>query len=954
MIDFKKAVIKDLSHLIGTLLKIPMEKIHPDEQLINLGLDSILMMDLISHISKYYQMKLTPAKMVSVNTVTDISDILVSDYKNQLAVHYDDKKIETTEPTTENMIETQIPVQPSTFSKSFLNNLCEKYQIELSSEMIHSNSLDEMVEILANQYTDKISSYYHNSFESKLSEIEPRKNHLTAFQTQDIAIVGMSACLPDAPNLNIFWQNLINGKSSIREIPETKWDWKKYYSETLEPGKTISKWGAFVEDIDHFDPLFFQISPKEALLIDPQERLVLQETYNALEDAGIRVETLSGSKTGVFIGYEYSEYQQYLKQIGSSPNAEIPFYSSSIPSYYLANRVSFTFNFTGPSEAFNVNCASSAIALNRAYYSLLNKECDLAIVGGVSVHLFPEDYIANSEALSPDGSCRVFDEHANGYTRGEGCGIVVLKRLEDAERKDDHIYAVIKSCYQNNRGYAKSISDITPEPLTNVIKGCYDRAGIHPETIRYIEVDGYSTKWGDSVEYEAIKKVFSASSSVNDTKKYCGLGSLKANIGHLEPASGIANIIKVALSLTHKKFPATISVETVNEFIDVQDETHPLYLVNHNLNFDDINKDQRYPVRAGINSFADSGVNLHILLEEYPDSNRHQIDQQATGNDAQMVILSAKHEPVLQEQAKNLFTFLQQNKTVSLAHLAYTLQLGRDAMKYRMALIVKNQSELSQGLKEYLNSSKEYGKIEASIPIYTGKVENSESDNNWTSEKESTLKNNPEKLAQVWTQGGEIHWESFYEGKPHQKMSLPTYPFKKKKYWITINETAHAPNQLPNHDVVDKQPDNHNELPATELKITSQDEPSLTTVELEPILKRVRSIVDAMLALDEDDEIDDQTNFAEMGFSSITIVKFIEQLNQTYDLTLRETIAFDYPNIQDLATYLAEQLTNNRNTEPVMVDLKQQPDDETDLESILSDFVQNNINIEEVLDLIER
>ncbi|WP_372366348.1 aminotransferase class III-fold pyridoxal phosphate-dependent enzyme [Candidatus Uabimicrobium sp. HlEnr_7] len=488
--------------------------------------------------------------------------------------------------------------------------ISQKYTIEFSSvKLATSNTITKLSQTL---FTDYNEVFVKNAAPSK--EKCASKNIEISVSDEvpqnDIAIVGMSASLPNAPNLEIFWKNLISGQNSISEIPKSRWDWQKYYSENREVGKTKSKWAALLENISEFDLSPFQISPEEAKSIDPQEKIVITEIYKALQDANIPIKILAGSKTGVFIGYEYSEHQQYLQQIRNKDQLPL---SSSIASYYLANRVSYLLDLRGPSEAINVNCASSAVSINRAYYSLLNYESDIAIAGGVCLHLFPEDYIATSKLLSADGSCGVFDQNANGYTRGEGCGIVILKRLNDAKRDGDYIYATIKSSCQNNRGFAKTISHINPSSITNVMKDCYKRVNIDPKTIRYIEVDGYCTKKGDALEYQGIKQVFM--NNLSAFEKHCALGSVKGNIGHLEPASGVVSVIKIALAMSHKLFPRTITCKTMSELIDIKSSTHPLYFANRNLHFDELGE---CPIRAGVNSFADSGVNVHILLEESP------------------------------------------------------------------------------------------------------------------------------------------------------------------------------------------------------------------------------------------------------------------------------------------------------------------------------------------------
>ncbi len=910
-------VVKDIKHIFGTFLKIPIEKIGQDEELGDLGVDSISMMKIIEHISEQYNITLTPSRIISVKSISDMAALLVSNYNRQIIEYYDNESCET---ISSDQISDQYSNQIS--GKELLRKIEEKYNIDLSSEISDPNDTEEIVALLAGKHKNHISSYYsdidrenfaelikkdegmedgpindHGIEEKEHSKIKTdRFNKMpdrdrNDIQTHDVAIIGMSAVFPDAPDLHSFWNNLINGKNSIREIPESRWDWKKYYSEKSEHGKTISKWGALLDDIAGFDPLFFEISPMEAELMDPQERMVLRETYKAFEDAGIKVSTLSGSNAGVFIGYEYMEYQRYVRK-NSYRNAEIPFYGSSDMSYRLANHISFIFDFRGPSEAINMNCAASSVAINRAYYSLLNSESDLAVAGGVCLHLFPEDYIASRELLSPDGSCRVFDENANGYTRGEGCGIVILKRLEDALKDEDRIYAVIKSCYQNNRGAANSFSDIKPEAITDVMKNCYKKANINPETVRYIEVDGYCTKWGDSVEYDAIKEVFAQKTGglKISGRKYCGLGSLKGNIGHTEPVNGIANVIKIALSMIHKEFPATITCKTLNSFIDVENNSNPLFIVDRNLPFDELHGDNSLPVRAGLNSFADSGVNVHILIEEYNADNDGDHGK-PVHDEPMIVILSAKNNARLREYAQNLLIFLEDHRP-SIADTAYTLQIGRENMEYGLAMVVNSRGELLAGLKGYLKQADEEKQKVFSIPTFTGNRERNYSEiknllsgiDDIVSQTLVTEKD-PEKLANYWIKGFDIPWESLHQGKNVKKISLPTYPFEKRRCWL---ETSDKSGQIhPTGELFEK----------TEEEIWDKPDSG------EDVGIWLKRIICSLLKLSEN-EINPDQAMSKFGFDSLIGMRLINRIRDAYNIKVLPEILLQYDTIEKLAQYL--------------------------------------------------
>lgn len=880
MINMKQKITNDLKGILGNLLKYPAEKIDDQDEFGDLGLDSTQAMELVTKVSNHYNIKFSPAKMVSVSTIKNMSEMFCDEFNEQLTAFYNNDSPVTSTVPQEDRIESKSQIASITFSThiapktvpiSFLNDISEKYNIPLCSEIVNARDINQVVDILTEKYRDKMHSYYKpECCPGTIATATPEPTATISTEnktsTEPIAIIGMSAALPDSPNLDIFWDNLINGKNSIKEVPETRWDWKQFYSEKVEPGKTISKWAALLDDVESFDPSFFKISPEEAVLIDPQERIVLQETYKALEDAGLNVDMLSGTKTGVFIGYEYSEYELHLKQTRlNQTTGDLPFFSSSNRSYNFANRISFLFDLTGPSEAINVNCASSATSINRAYYSLLNNECDIAIVGGVCLNLFPEDYIASGDALSPDGSCKVFDEHANGYTRGEGCGIIILKRLDQAKKDRDRIYTLIKSCSLNNRGFSKSPSDIKPEAITDVVEDCYKRVGVNPETVQYVEVNGFSTKWGDLVEYDALKKVFSNSTN-KENEKNCGLGSLKGNIGNLEPASGVVSVIKMALSMANKQFPGTISCDTVNEFIDVQDESHPLYLMTKNSTFEELKKNSHSPIRAGVNSFAYSGVHVHILLEEYIESEPH-IKESIQNNNRQIVILSAKNKNCLEERASNLLSFLQRDNISApeLTNITFTLQTGRQVMEYRMALVVKSLDELVMNLKEYLDSVHGNKKIKPSSPIYIGECKNVSQEDGLSLRKiEELAKQDPEKLALYWVQGEEIPWNELYgELKPYP-VSLPTYPFSKEHYFVSKNNNE-------------------------------------TTGDVELFLKELL----AKQLNKPTNSIKTDVDYFDMGLSSLGLVKVIQELGSKIGEKLSPSLLLTYNTISLFSAYLS-------------------------------------------------
>ena len=365
----------------------------------------------------------------------------------------------------------------------------------------------------------------------------------------------MSGRFPMAEDVAAFWRNLVEGRDCIGEVPLERWDWRAVYGDPLtEPGKTNIKHGGFIEGVEEFDPLFFGISPREAETMDPQQRLLMTYVWKALEDAGYPGASLSGSRTAIFAGMGIGEYDALRVQAGRRTDGYTM--TGLVPSVG-PNRMSYFLNLHGPSEPVETACSSSLVAIHRALQVLADGSCELAIAGGVNTLLTPDGFVGFSSAgmLSPDGRCKTFSRHANGYVRGEGVGMLVLKKLPAAEAAGDHIYGVIRGSAENHGGRAQSLTAPNPKAQAEVLKAAYRRAGIDPRTVNYIEAHGTGTPLGDPVEIDGLKQAFADLSQGSDPAVgSCGIGSAKSNIGHLEIAAGIAGVIKVLLQLKHKSW----------------------------------------------------------------------------------------------------------------------------------------------------------------------------------------------------------------------------------------------------------------------------------------------------------------------------------------------------------------------------------------------------------------
>ncbi|MBV7327800.1 polyketide synthase [Chloroflexi bacterium TSY] len=489
-------------------------------------------------------------------------------------------------------------------------------------------------------------------------------------KTSDIAVIGMACRFPSAKDYRQFWANLINQVDSVTEIPQNRWDWRTYWGDPkTESNKTNSKWGGFIDDIDQFDPLFFNISPKEANYMDPQHRIFLQTVWHVIEDAGYRAVDLSGQKIGVYVGVSKNDYAEAMR---GHQQEIVSFVSTGTVHSILANRVSYLLNLRGKSETVDTACSSSLVALHNAVRDIRLGECSAALVGGVNALITPTMYISHAKSgmLSPDGRCKTFDASANGYVRGEGVGVILIKSLEQAQRDRDHIIGVIKGSAVNHGGRANSLTSPNVKAQTEVIQGAIHDAQIEPETISYIEAHGTATPLGDPIEIKGLTNAF-RSGSKRYGLPYCGLGSVKTNIGHLESAAGMAGLIKLMLCLQHRQLPPSLHFQQLNPYIEL-DET-PFFIVDKLQTWTHLGQDdQQMPLRAGVSSFGMGGVNAHIIVEEAPQTTRDVASRNGmarpgvTGDSSaqldhqrKLIPLSAKSESALVRYAQALHHFLE-------------------------------------------------------------------------------------------------------------------------------------------------------------------------------------------------------------------------------------------------------------------------------------------------------
>ncbi|AFY75730.1 polyketide synthase family protein [Pleurocapsa sp. PCC 7327] len=502
---------------------------------------------------------------------------------------------------------------------------------------------------------------------------------------EPIAIVGIGCRFPGAENPEAFWQLLRNGVDAISEVPSDRWDIDEFYApQPATPGKMNTRWGGFLDRVDRFDPGFFGISPREAEHMDPQQRLVLEVAWETLENAGIVPETLAGSQTGVFVGITNADYHKLLYKDSSQLGA---YSATGTTPCIAANRLSYALNLRGPSIAIDTACSSSLVAVHLACQSLWNGESNLCLAGGANLMLSPEPTITCSQAqmMAADGRCKTFDASADGYVRGEGCGIIALKRLEDALRDGDNILALIRSSAVNQDGTSNGLTAPNGPSQQAVIRQALKQARVAPAQISYLEAHGTGTSLGDPIEVKSLKAVLMEDRSPD---RSCWIASVKTNIGHLEGAAGIASLIKVVLQLQHREIAPHLHLKQLNPYISLEgtpfvipSECQPWSCSGSRL--------------AGVSAFSFGGTNCHAILEEAPlqtpvssevDRPRH------------LLTLSAKSDRALVELARRYEDFLGYHPKVSLADVCFSANAGRSHFEYRLAVVTESPLQLREQL----------------------------------------------------------------------------------------------------------------------------------------------------------------------------------------------------------------------------------------------------------------
>ncbi|WP_268626489.1 type I polyketide synthase [Paenibacillus alvei] len=449
----------------------------------------------------------------------------------------------------------------------------------------------------------------YSYFEAAAVENAKEKKHqLSEIRSTDIAVIGISGRFAGAENIFQLWGNLAAGTDSITEIPNYRWNMEKYYHPSSAPNKSYSKWAGLLSDIEHFDPLFFKIAPKEAEMMDPQHKLFLEESWRALEDAGYPPSTLSSKRFGVFVGVLPNGYELNLKASGKELDSNM---LTGMGCAYLPGRVSYCLNLTGPCMAIDTACSSSLVAVHQACQSLRSGESEMALAGGVNILVSPEIHIMTSQGgmLAKDGKCKTFDDSADGFVPGEAVCAVVLKPMEKAVHDGDYIYGVIKGSGINQDGKTNGLTAPSRQAQCNLETYVYDMYGIDPAVITYVEAHGTGTKLGDPIEVSALTEAFR---KYTVKRQYCAIGSVKTNIGHTLAAAGIAGLIKVLLCMKYKTLVPSLHFNRENEHLNLKES--PFFVNTEKRQWNTAGEERR---TAALSSFGLSGTNCHMVIQEW-------------------------------------------------------------------------------------------------------------------------------------------------------------------------------------------------------------------------------------------------------------------------------------------------------------------------------------------------
>ncbi|MEM7392032.1 MAG: beta-ketoacyl synthase N-terminal-like domain-containing protein, partial [Verrucomicrobiota bacterium] len=609
------------------------------------------------------------------------------------------------------------------------------------------STLEKLTGYLVEEHGEAMTLSYAEPVEAVVSEPEPVAPPVTPGVPEPMAVIGMSGRFPGAETVDEFWGNFKEGRNGISEAPADRWDWRA-------SGES-SRGGGFMKDVDRFDPLFFEMAPRDAAGMDPKQRLFLEEAWRTFEDAGYMGESIAGLSCGVYVGVEESEYGLLAGesgQVNGNQNAT------------LAARISYTLDLRGPNLALTTACSSALVALHQACLALRQGDCELALVGGVSLMLSPALHVGlqASGMLSPDGQCRVFDRRANGLVPGEAVAAVLLKPLSKAMADHDHIYGAVKATGVNYDGRTNGITAPNPVSQADLMKSVYERYAIDPDDVQYVMAHSFGSPICDPVEIDAYRDAWRGHT---DRTEFCALGSVKPLIGHTFAASGVVNLIAMLKAMGDRVIPGWAEHETNKAYIRL-DRT-PFVLNDESSAW---TSEVDRPRLGVIGGAGISGTNAHVVVEEVVSSE----SADETFDAPEVVILSARNGDRLQAVMDRLLGWIETHPEARLSDLAYTLQVGRESMKERIALVVDSLADLGRKLKN---------------PNAPGVVRGTVREADRKRDREGIVQQaldeeDLEQLAQAWVDGYAVPWKAWSREGTARRIPLPTYPFARRRCWV--------------------------------------------------------------------------------------------------------------------------------------------------------------------------
>ena len=610
-----------------------------------------------------------------------------------------------------------------------------------------------------------------------------------------------------------YWELLARRGDAIREVPRDRWNVDDYYDPELAPGTMNTRWGGFIDDVDQFDPAFFDLGQREASSMDPQQRLLLETAWEALEDAALAPDHTAGSKTGAFVGMCSLDY-------GSLHGIPPPRGNTGVSLSIAVNRLSYWFDWTGPSFVVDTACSASLLSVHLASDSLRRGECRMAVAGGVNLILSPTTTVSFSQAgmMAPDGRCKTFDESADGYVRGEGCGLVVLKRLSHALEDGDRILALILGSATNQDGRTNGLTAPKGTAQIAVIREALRLANVSPHQVSYVEAHGTGTTLGDAVEVAALAE---ALGDGRGPERPCVLSAAKSNIGHLESAAGIAGLTKVVLALRNEAIPPVAHFRSLNPKISFRGVP---FSIPTEVTPWPAPRGSRY---AGLSSFSFGGSNVHLVLGEAPDIP----DTVDPVGPPYVLPLAAKSDWSLERLACRTAEFLSRHIETRAADVCHTAAQGRCHFSHRLAVVGNSTGELAQLLRSAADGISVYRGVASNPPAkvapdfenvpqqphdteprLTQIIENANRDlrelascsvtellAGSTVEAEALAQfavqyvQEPRRvlaqaLAALWVRGHSIDWNAWLSPHHPRKIGLPTYPFQRRRCWLEPHE----------------------------------------------------------------------------------------------------------------------------------------------------------------------